>query len=567
MEIERTVRAACTLREPAPDFEDVVMARVSAAAWRAARGPRVRRRIFAISALLAGSVAASMLVMRYHGSGVESPPPVLQVATMSAPQVMEETVPTRAAVPPAGSPVTEAIPPLPPPSLPTATEVSQVCAAAQAGPSAAPAYTVLMEPLQFETEDPDLASRAQRFYAGVINQLKSIPGLALVGTEAAGTAGKPADYRVSVSIVKAVNTNAGLPAWQSIMSLQQWTGTSFAGGRSIGSAIPALDSSICPSTPAGQVFNCRLEPAAAGIMLNLSATLPRHPTPAQASCQNTQQQFFRNQIAQQRTADPASLFPPVRQTLERLATTTNPITRSNAWGSLGRNAHPEYAQLLVQALRESSEDAFRREVVTLLVLKYPDDPAAREALAAIAARSRDTLMSHVAERPTAAPEVWRDYAVSRLSDDRLPTEQRLDALYWMAEAITLDKDRIAAEMSALLAVLQRDGRLLALANILAGTLKDLGEAGLDPAGQRGQWMVRQLGSVHHPAAPELLMACFDAAPNYLTLGALATRLDDPRVANKLQDIASQTADERLRRIATSYLNDPQNAQPPASAAN
>jgi hypothetical protein len=46
---------------------------------------------------------------------------------------------------------------------------------------------------------------------------------------------------------------------------------------------------------------------------------------------------------------------------------------------------------------------------------------------------------------------------------------------------------------------------------------------------------------------------FDVSPNYLTLGALATRLDDPRVANKLQAIARQTTDERLRRMATTYL--------------
>jgi hypothetical protein len=569
MEIEQTVRAACALREPAPDFEDVVMARVSAAAWRASRGPVRVRRVLLISALIASVAAAAIVTTRYSGSASVTTAPLSRETAAVAPPIVESAMPlavdSSTANGGAEAAVVPQVPPAPP-VPPTAADVSQVCAAAQPGPSIAPAYTVLLEPLQFETDDPELASRVQRFYSAATNQLKSVPGLALVGSEAAGTAGKPADYRVTVAIGKNADTRAGQPAWQATATLQPWTGTSFGNGNSRHSAIPSLDASICPSTPTGaptgQDFNCRLEQAGAGMLLNLSASLPR--APAQAACETSRVQLFRAQIAQQITAEPARFFPTVRQTLERLATTTNPITRSNAWASLARNARPEYAQLLVHALQESTDDAFRSEVVTLLAVKYPDAAAVREALAAMAARSPDTLMRHVAERPTAAQEVWRDYAISRLSDDRLPTEQRLDALFWMTEAMMLDKDRIAAEMSALLTVLQRNRRLPVLADILAGTLKNLGEAGPGPSGQPRQWTVgqlgqltlRQIGSVHHPAVADLLIACFDAAPNDMTLEVLATRRDDPRVASKLESIANLGSDERLRRSATRLLSRP-----------
>lgn len=569
MEIERTVRAACALREPAPDFEDVVMARVSAAAWRASHGPVHARRVLLISALVAGVAAAAIVATRYSGSESVATAPLIPASAVVAVPIVESALPVTVRIPAAGAGgEAAALPVMPPvsPVPPTAADVSQVCAAAQAGPAVAPVYTVLVEPLKIETDDAELASRAQRFYAAAINQLKSIPGLALVGSEAANSVAKPADHRVIISIEKNLNTKAGQPAWQSTVSLQPWTGTSFGGGSSSRSAFPALDAIICP-TPAEQGSSCRLETAGAGMMLNLSARLPRYPTPAQASCQNARQQLFMEQIAQQRTADPARFFPTVRQTLERLATTTNPITRSNAWASLGRDAHPEYAQLLVQALHESIDDAFRREVVTLLAVKYPDDPAAREALAAFAASSPDTLMRHVAERASAGPGVWRDYAVSRLSDERLPMERRLEAWFWMAEAMSLDKDGMASEVSGLLTVLQRGGGFPVLADVMGSTLKDLSDAGPDFLGQQGYRTMGQIGSVNHPAVPELLIASFDTAPNYLTLGVLATRRDDPRVASKLESIASHGTDERLRRSATSLLNRPLETRPQAPAGN
>ncbi|MEJ0099406.1 MAG: hypothetical protein WDO12_06545 [Pseudomonadota bacterium] len=52
------------LRAPAPDFEDAVMARVSAAAWRASQPvPRRRRHILLISVLFVVAAAAAMLVV------------------------------------------------------------------------------------------------------------------------------------------------------------------------------------------------------------------------------------------------------------------------------------------------------------------------------------------------------------------------------------------------------------------------------------------------------------------------------------------------------------------------
>ena len=64
MNLEQTLRVTFAPCEPAADFEDVVMARMSAAAWRASQGPRRKHgRVILLGTMLAVAAAAGMLAL------------------------------------------------------------------------------------------------------------------------------------------------------------------------------------------------------------------------------------------------------------------------------------------------------------------------------------------------------------------------------------------------------------------------------------------------------------------------------------------------------------------------
>jgi hypothetical protein len=558
MDIERTLRLACAAPDPGPAFEETVMARVGAAAWRATQAaPRKSRRIVLIGVLFAGAAAAAILVAQYSGS---SPPPALAVQAVetAATQIVSLAAPAIApsAVPVSG-PVAAATPPPLPPAAPNSTDTAQLCTAAAAAPPAAPRYTVLVQPLKFDTSDPVIQSRVQEYYGALLDSLRRVPGLALAGREA--DASKPADFRITVTETKGFG---GGPMGESAalsLSLEAWNGTAFASRMGTVRQIRTLDNNNCPSGPAP---NCGPAGAAAiDVSVGLSQ-LPRYPTTTQLACNRAIELDF-----QQRRADPTYSISMVRQGLERIAGMPELMQRNSMWSILRSNARPELAQPLATALRESTDDAFRKEAMTLLAVKYADDPAARQALAAVAASAPDTLMRHVAERAVSGEAPWRDYAVVRVRDTSLPTPQRLEAWYWMVDAMALDTTKMSNAMVEALTALQAGNGVRVLADLLAASQKDPAGPGYGLAGQQDQWAMRRIGSVNHPAAPELLIACFDAMPNYITLGVLATRRDDPRVVSRLEAVAADETDPRLSKQAISALRAPLSPALPAPTGN
>jgi hypothetical protein len=551
MDIEKTLRLACVAPEPGPNFEEAVMARVTAAAWRAAQvRPRKARRIVLIGVLFAGAVAAALLAVRYsirHPSAVPAAqvaePATMDMVPLAPPAIAQPTVVVSAPVTPS----------VPPPPAQGGGDIAQLCSSAAAAPPVAPRYTVLVQPLQFDSSDPVILSRVQEYYAALLESLRRVPGLALAGSEAAAAAGKPADYRITVTGSRSFS---GEPGAEVHLWLEAWTGNAFVSRTGTSRKVRSLDINSCP---ADSPIDCGPARAASiDVVVGLNQ-LPRYPGGAQLACNNAVQQNLKRQLA-----DPAVSIPMIRQGLQRIAGMTGFMQRSSSWALLRNRAVPELVQPLVAMLHEATDEAFRKEVVTLLAVKFSTDPAAQHALAEVAASEPDTLMRRVAERAVAGETSWRDHAVARVRDTRLPTAQRLDTWYWMVDAMGLDKEKISAELVQALAALREAGGIQVLAGLLADTQKDPGGADYGLDGQQGQWAIRQIGSVRHPAAPELLIACFDAMPNYITLGALGTRRDDARVVSRLEAIAADQSDARLSRQAAGYLLQP--AAPQATPA-
>ncbi len=568
MNLEEQLREALAPCEPGPQAEAAVMSRVSAAAWRASWSVRRRpgRTILFGTILVVAAAAASVIFVERH-AGSSLPPEALFTGAV-APAVHETAFDATSIAPPAAPFRAAAARGTPPSDGPT---VEEPCAAANAAPAAA-SYLVLAEPLRFEMDGAAIRPWLQQYYDAVLDQLRNVPGVELVGTRKEAVADKPADFRITVSLIGP--TTVGQPGdttdWRLSLQLEAWTGTAY--GKPVSMLRPVgKETSSCP-TGSATIFNCGPAGTAAfdvhlltGNPVNpgKSTQIARFPTPAQVACHRESQKLS----AQRAQPDPAISMSAMRLALDRLAVTTEPERRRGMFSLLRNIALPEHIPLLASAWRKSTDEAFRKEVVTLLAVKFADDPAAREALAAVAAGSPDALVRHVAERALSGDGPWRDYAVARVRDTSLPAARRLEAWYWMADAMPLDQQKMSDTLAGMLTALQEGDGVRVLVDLLASTQKNPSSPDYGLAGQQGQMALRQIGSVNHPAAPELLIASFDAMPNYLTLSVLATRRDDPRVDAKLESIAAEHADAQLRRMAASRLRQPSDPAGPAATGN
>jgi hypothetical protein len=400
----------------------------------------------------------------------------------------------------------------------------------------------------------------QAYYGALLDGLRRIPGLKLVDTEVAPA--KPADFRLIVAANSDLDGNfiSDREAGRVTVTLQTWTGTAFGKGVGTGRKLDSLAAGNCPLAPA-QPNNCGVENAAAfDIGFALNGPLPR--TPAQLACIRATQRDLQADLAQRRTVGPTIDMSVVRQLLQRIATAPQAASRNSSWSILRSSVRPELLQPLVAALRETTDEAFRKELVTLLAVKFAGDAAAQEALAAVVAGAPDTLLRHVAERALSGNGPWRDYAVARIRDASLPPAQRLEALYWMFDVTPLDPQQGADMVAAVLTTLRQGDGIPVLARLLVGTLQESGDAANELTGRWSQWVMGRLGPLNRPpvsypaAAVDLLIACFDAMPTDLTLSNLAARRDDPRVAGKLESIAADTANPRLSERAARLLNQP-----------
>ncbi len=230
--------------------------------------------------------------------------------------------------------------------------------------------------------------------------------------------------------------------------------------------------------------------------------------------------------------------------LKTIAVVPLPGPRAALWLRLRGQKYPDQLPQLLKALHAETADVVRKEIITQLALDFSDDPAARTALAAIAAAEPQTLPRHVAERALFGDAPWRDYVVTTIRDGSLSAAQRLDPLTWMLDT-RLRYPRVEATFRNVVpALLDGDGPRV-LAELLARKQKESADVA-------GGLVVIQLSALDLPAVPDLLVAWFDAAPSEIALRFLARRSADPRVQNKLAAIAAGDADPQLRQLAASF---------------
>lgn len=528
MDLEQQLRVALAPCEPGPAPLAQVMARLSGAGAR--RSP-FRPLLF--GAILAAAAAAGMLALQTIRP-IEQPPVTLSTDNSAVAEVLDAAAPV----------------------VPVEDDVLQVAVATADTAPAGKSFTVLVQPLQFDTDDPATVASVQQYYGFALDELRATPGLELIVAGLPESA--PADFRLTMTGQDVGDTEllAGRARWQVELNAESWQNDAFSNKLRIQSG-GTLDLGSCPFAAELAASMCTPSGVAARNIQDLRRSLfPTNPVlreELQARLRDSSQSSAgRNQallamLSQWRPGDAPLDGNVIRGVLDLIAGTDDASRRASLWRQLRGQKHPELVQPLIDASHDES-GAIRLEVVTMLASDFSDAPGARAALDWVAGTDPELLVRKVAERALHGDEAWRDYVVSSVKDASLPVAGRFEALDWMLRNKRTDAT-IQATMNAVAPALL-DSDAGALADVLVGASKEK-TGGL--GGLNGLAVMEYMGSVNHPAVPELLIDCFDGMPGDISLHFLAQHRDDPRVQRKLRDVAANHADQKLREKAAAYL--------------
>jgi hypothetical protein len=540
MNLEQQLRASLQPCEPGPAPMAVVMARLSGAGLR--RRSPVRPLLF--GAILVTAAAAGILALQSHRSPVQPAAALLVDKSDAADQSL----------------VAGPLAPVDGDTLQTSV-VEAVAAPTRS-------FRVLVQPLQLDTDDSASVASVQQYYESALNELRATRGLVLI-VAGLSTQDTPADFRLSMTAQDARSTEilAGRARWQVVLKTESWQNNAFHRVLSIESA-GTLDLGSCPFPAELAVSMCTPSGVAARnieeLRRSVFPSIPSTVEEAQAELRDSSRSAAeRNQallamLSRSRSGDAPVNGDVIRGVLDLIANTPDARQRASLWHQLRGQRHPDLVQPLIDASR-NEDDPGRLEVVTMLATDFKDAPEARAALDWVAGTDSRVLVRKVAERALFGDAAWRDYVVSSVKDESLPESERFESLDWMLENRSTD-GKVLATLTAVAPDLL-DGGVGALADVLVDASKDTSGK---LSGLASIAMVEFMSSVNHPAVPELLMTCFDRMPGETTLYFLAQHHDDPRVHRKLEQVAADHPDPKLRARAAFYLREPPAASQPKS---
>ncbi|HTQ36909.1 MAG TPA: HEAT repeat domain-containing protein [Steroidobacteraceae bacterium] len=574
MELEQTLKVALAPREPAADFEETVMARVSAAAWRASRASRRRpgRAVLAATILVVAAAAAMLATQLRHS---RAPIKVARIA----PAVSQPT----AAV--AGPPRASA-------SIEPVAHAGKV-ETKETAPPVKP-FTVRVLPLQNEAADTMSRSAVASMYAAFLDHLRVVPGATLLEADTAGNAPDgPADFRITIRTVKGKTTKGAGQAGKFDVELQADTlrpdGTLRSGfytsstgevaascgvdlsscanpeGVAVG-FVRVLRNAVFPPDPAlRRQLQTRLLDRSLGVLQRLRAL---------SDLALLGRSYSVNTNGSAPGAPAAALRDPVvvRGAVDLAAAATDPAMRAQIWATLQGVGSAELIQPLLDALRQDSDGEVRLAALGALVASFGDDPRVHAALETTAQLDAWPLLRALAQRALGganAAAAWGQYIQSSLEDTSRPAIERIEALFHQLNLPTTNAFASGANSPdplRTLRLLDSDGiRALTQALPAAATESSIVQRSTPT-------LVSALQYVDNPAITDMLLASLDDDGQWLDrssatagLVALASRRNDPRVRAVLERLSTSDPDPQLRQIAAGSLQPPANTsaeQPP-----
>jgi hypothetical protein len=563
MEIEQQLRWALMSGEPGKAAEDAVMARVSAAAWRASQTGRRRRSPLIITGLVLIVAAAAAMLAAYLSA---SKP----LATTSVGIPQNKFV--------VASPETPS----------ESTDVADPAPAISISPPV-PAYhaTVLLQPLQVQSADPELQAAAREFYDAFIEGLRISPRIVLLQPAPTGAKSETrADFRLSFTAVSGgitlAQTDKGLalgasrtphPAgkWQIGIQLealrqQQPRASPSAGGEATSTPrkfpAGALRFAItggdlgCPGYSNDASGRCPSPSSLASMIVESMhlQMLPKDPEllrALQLRLMNAEQPYGRRFEA----LDLLARWAADDMDAQTMSAALDFIASSPAGArirllqALRGRVQPELLQGLIDLANRDPDTSVRTEALSMLIANYRTDPAAFATVESLAAGELLPLVRHVAERAISGDEAWNNYVVTTAKDESLPPAQRFAPLAYLIQMDQRSDARKLLDDTVIAALVQV---LPPLMNKSDPNMPAVALLGLLPA----------TGS---PAVIDLILASMqkaqDPAVKLLIADVLARYRDNPRVREELADIVAGDADAQLRSKAA-YILDP-SAQSPA----
>lgn len=230
-----------------------------------------------------------------------------------------------------------------------------------------------------------------------------------------------------------------------------------------------------------------------------------------------------------------------------IAATGSPAQRAAVWRIMRGSRHPDLIDPLIASARLDAARDARRDAVIALHADFVDNDRVRNALEAVAREDQSPLIRGLAGRALYGEEHWHDYIVQSLKDEQRPVEGRIEALLHHLSRPMQPRVRGDSDVARLLG---EEGSA-ALGSILTAALQS-------PAGRDvNVFVVSSLGGVHHPAITRALLATIDQKEEWferrMIINQLARRAADPRVREKLQQLAENDPDADAREAARAAL--------------
>jgi hypothetical protein len=442
MNLEQDLRRAFAPRDPVPDFEGAVMARVSVAAQLPGR--RLGRPIL-YGTILVATAAAAMLTSGLVGSSANHS----EVAV--SPQ--EDTAGDGTILP--GFDVAPAMKP-----IESSTRSSETTPAGVIRSVAAPLFTV-----RVALQDPPEAERAAARVAGsnptaqqilqslkslqtaLVAELRRVPGLVVLDKDPTEITPMSRHYRLRITPFLFTELDGRIERWEhgypvglSASELQpdgksteRLVTAIIVGVDSIATCTgvaPAVDSR-CPAVPeaaAELVHQLRQEvfPPESAVTRPLQV---RFGDPLLAPEERFKS--FADLVEHQDKSEGKSLLRDkdvVRGAIE-LARLSDPVRRAQVWRAMRGVGDPLLVEPLLASLQLDPEGV-RIAAIETLAADFSSDRRVRLALESAAIADPRPLVRAVAQRGLTGEEGWRSYVASSLKNSSLPDARRVEALMY-----------------------------------------------------------------------------------------------------------------------------------------
>jgi len=577
-ELEQQLRSSLVAPDLGPEFTARVLAHTELrrshrrrAAFAAAGSGRKRSRFVLAGSILLVTLGALWLALHLSGRSL--------LPEAVSPVAMEPAQPDAEASP---APL-EAVPP-------SEEHPTRAPAALMQPRDAYPRYTVIAAPLRQLSDDPAAWPQVEAFHAALLDELRKVPEVTLLvpGVTAPPTdADRPADFLLIVTSLPTAMLPTGAEGFRVTDGARTGTDLAGVGESTTGTVVlPAARIDGVGRWPVEIRIQAISQPQARTYTSVVQVGADSAPLAAQ-QMQTLRARFFPDVLARQRLATLIrDTSQPVAERNRALSELLGTLQRAHGAGfdSSAASTIVDYAAMLpaeqraevwrrlrglpqadlvaglVESLRRDPDQQVRFEALATLAADYPDNEAARSAIASVAAEDSDEIIRMAGRRVTLGDTAWRPWLVTRLGNTGLPPEERLGPLLLVSRSATT-----AAEVSDLQTLVHDP-------QIVRALLQMLGDGWFDP--MQGESTADALGLLAHadrpaaydllvqaprtaapalppPAAPELPPPPKaepvrpQAAVSAANMAWLQAHQDNPRVRRMLQDIESGRTDPRV----------------------